>query len=59
MFAEDEFDLLDATIDPDDVESLARRNKLQGDIEQEKVKMKIKFLRKYALQESDPFKLWS
>lgn len=59
MFAEDEFDLLDATIDPEDVESMVKREKLKSAIEQEKVKMKIKYLRKYALQESDPFKLWS
>ena len=59
MFAEDEFDLLDATIDPEDVESMMKRDKLKNDIEEEKVKMKIKFLRRYALQESDPFKLWS
>ena len=59
MFAEDEFDLLEATIDPEDVESLAKRARLKADIEQEKVKMKMKYLRKYALQESDPFKLWS
>lgn len=35
----DDFDLLDATIDPTDVKSLARKHELEAEIEYESIKI--------------------
>lgn len=56
---DDELDILEANIDPADIKSLVKRAKLEEEIEMEKRKMKAKFVMKFALQESDPLKIWS
>lgn len=53
----DDFDLLDATIDPTDVKSLARRNELLAEIENEQIKIKAKMVFKLALSERNPMKI--
>ncbi len=57
----DDFDLLEAKIDPKDVRTMTKVAQLQDDIEYEKTKIKIKFLFKYSLQTNDPLKIseWS
>ena len=54
---EDELDLLEANIDPRDVKSLRKQAMLRAEIEQEKIRLKCKFLYRYGLREDDPFKL--
>ena len=44
----DDFDLLDATIDPTDVKSLARRHELELEIEYEQIKIQSKTLFRLA-----------
>lgn len=53
----DDFDLLDATIDPTDVKSLARRNELQREIEYEQIFIKSKLIFKLALSDRNPMKI--
>ena len=53
----DDFDLLDATIDPKDVRSLMRRAELEEEIEYEKVFIKSKMLWKIAFSDDNPFKI--
>ena len=53
----DDFDLLDATIDPKDVRSLMRRAELEEEIEYEKVLIKSKMLWKIAFSDENPFKI--
>ena len=53
----DEFDLLEAKIDPKDLRTLSKVNKLQDEIEYEKTKIKCKFVFKYAFQTNDPLKI--
>ena len=40
----DDFDLLDASIDPKDVKSLQRRSELESEIECESIKIKAKLI---------------
>ena len=47
----DDFDLLDATIDPTDVQSLSKRRQLELEIEYESMKIKSKLLWKLAISE--------
>lgn len=44
----DDFDLLEANIDPTDIRTLDKVNNLEEEIEDEKVKIKMKYLFKYA-----------
>ena len=53
----DDFDLLDATIDPTDVKSLKRKIQLEEEIEYEQVKIKSKLLWKIALGEDNPLRI--
>lgn len=53
----DDFDLLDASLDPTDVRSLKRRMELETEIEYEQVKIKSKLLWKIALSESNPLRV--
>ena len=53
----DDFDLLEAKIDPKDIRTMEKINKLQDEIEYEKVKIKCKFLFKYSFQTNDPLKV--
>ena len=53
----DDFDLLDATIDPTDVKSLDRRNELEADIEYEQYKIMAKTAWKLAFREDNPLKI--
>ena len=53
----DDFDLLDATIDPTDTRSMKRRAELEQEIEYEKVFIKSKMVWKLAFSEENPFKI--
>ena len=53
----DDFDLLDATIDPTDTRSMKRRAELEQEIEYEKVFIKSKMVWKLAFSEDNPFKI--
>ena len=53
----DDFDLLDATIDPSDVKSLHRRNELEQEIEYEQIMIKSKMLFKIGFSEANPMKI--
>lgn len=53
----DDFDLLEATIDPSDVKSLRRRQELEIEIELEQIKMKSKLLWKIALTDENPMRI--
>lgn len=53
----DDFDLLDATIDPTDVKSMERRNELEEEIEYEQIFIKSKMLFKLAWAEHNPLKI--
>ena len=53
----DEFDLLEAKIDPKDIRTLEKVNRLQEEIEFEKTKIKCKFIFKYSFQTNDPMKI--
>ena len=53
----DDFDLLDATIDPTDVKSLKRKIQLEEEIEYEQIKLKSKLLWKIALSEDNPLRI--
>lgn len=56
---DDELDILEAYIDPFDVQAQLKKGRLMDEIESEKQKIKCKFLFKYGRQESDPFRIWS
>ena len=53
----DDFDLLDATIDPTDTRSLQRKNELEADIVYEQIFIKAKMAFKLGLSESNPLKV--
>ena len=53
----DDFDLLDATIDPTDVKSLARRHELELEIEYEQIKIQSKTLFRLAFSAENPLKI--
>lgn len=53
----DDFDLLDATIDPTDVKSLERRHDLEAEIEYEQIFIKSKMIFKIAMSPSNPLKI--
>ena len=53
----DDFDLLEATIDPTDVKSMAKRNKLEEEIAYEEIFIKSKLLVKMAWSEQNPMKI--
>ena len=50
----DDFDLIDATIDPTDVASIKKRNDLLLEIEYEQILIKSKMLFKIAFKEHNP-----
>ena len=54
-----ELDILDEYVHPLDLEKKMQKQKLQEEINEEKMSIKVKYLFKYGRQESDPFKLWS
>jgi hypothetical protein len=53
----DDFDLLDAKIDPQDVRSVAMVHELRQEIEYEKIKIKTRYVQKTAFLMNDPLKL--
>lgn len=53
----DDFDLLDASIDPTDVKSLERRYELEAEIEYEQIFIKSKMIFKLAMSDSNPLKI--
>ena len=53
----DDFDLLDATIDPTDVKSIKKRNDIELEIENEETRIKAKLLWKMAFSESNPMRI--
>ena len=53
----DDFDLLEATIDPTDVKSMERRNQLEKEIAYEEIFIKSKLLFRMAMSESNPLKI--
>jgi hypothetical protein len=53
----DDFDLLDAKIDPKDLRTLQKVQRLQDEIEYEKTKIKMKFIFKYSFQTTDPLRI--
>ena len=56
---DDELDILEAYVDPLDFKTRRKKAKLLREIELEKVKMKSKYLTRFARQEHDPLKIWS
>jgi hypothetical protein len=48
-------DLLERYIDPRDTKNLVRRAHLEEEISNEKIKIRAKYLFRYALSEEDPF----
>jgi len=44
----DDYDLLEATIDPKDIKSLEKVSKIEDEIEYEKTRIKCKFVFKYS-----------
>ena len=53
----DDFDLLDATLDPTDVKSLERRQELEEEIEYEQILIKSKTAWKMAMSDENPFRV--
>ncbi len=53
----DDFDLLEAKIDPKDIRTMSKVAQLQDEIEYEKTKIKVKFVFKYSFQTNDPLKV--
>ena len=53
----DDFDLLEASIDPSDVKSLSKRSRLEEEIEYEQIFIKSKLLYKLAMSEANPMKI--
>mmetsp|Transcript_33423 Transcript_33423/g.51307 ORF Transcript_33423/g.51307 Transcript_33423/m.51307 type:complete len:113 (+) Transcript_33423:1114-1452(+) len=55
---DDEMDILDAYISPLDNAMWLKRQKLKTEIEDEKIRIKCKYLFKHGLREGDPFKIF-
>ena len=53
----DDFDLLEATIDPNDVKSMEKVEKLKSDLYFEEGSLRIKLARKLAFREDNPMKI--
>jgi hypothetical protein len=53
----DDFDLLEATIDPMDLKTIARVKKLEEDIEFEKTFIAMRIAYRFSMQKDDPLKL--
>ena len=53
----DDFDLLDATIDPQDIRSLEKRAELEAEIEYEQIFIKAKMAYRLAMSEANPMKI--
>ena len=53
----DDFDLLEAKIDPKDIKTMDKVSRLEDEIEYEKTKIKVKFIFKYSFQTNDPMKI--
>jgi len=53
----DDFDLLDATIDPTDVKSMSRRVELENELEYEEIFVKSKMIWKMAMSDENPLKV--
>jgi len=53
----DDFDLLDATIDPTDVKSMSRRVDLENELEYEEIFVKSKMIWKMAMSDENPLKI--
>ena len=53
----DDFDLLEAKIDPKDIKTMEKVSRLEDEIEYEKTKIKVKFIFKYSFQTNDPMKI--
>jgi len=53
----DDFDLLEAKIDPKDIKTMEKVSRLEDEIEYEKTKIKCKFIFKYSFQTNDPMKI--
>ena len=53
----DDFDLLDATLDPTDVKSLQRKVQLEAEIEYEQIKIKSQMVWRIALSEANPLRV--
>lgn len=45
----DDLDLLEANIDPLDTKSLRKKEEILADLEMKKVKLRIKYVKKFAL----------
>ena len=56
---DDEIDILEAHVHPLDFDTMRKKKDLIGEIHREKVRIKCKFLMKYAKQDHDPFRIWS
>jgi hypothetical protein len=52
-----DFDLLDATLDPNDIKSMVKVRQLEEELEVEKVRIQAKFLYKYAFREDNPLRI--
>jgi hypothetical protein len=48
---------LEAKVDPKDIKTQEKVQRLEEEIEYEKIKIKCKFVFKYAFQASDPLKI--
>lgn len=53
----DDFDLLDATIDPSDLKSMERKNTLEMEIEYEQARIKAKAIFRFAFRSDNPMKI--
>jgi hypothetical protein len=53
----DDFDLLDAKIDPKDIRTMKKVQKLHEEIEFEKTKIKMKYVFKFSFQTNDPLRI--
>lgn len=53
----DDFDLLEATLDPMDIRSQMKVQRLKEEIEEEKTLIKCKAFFKHAFSEGDPMKI--
>ena len=53
----DDFDLLEAKVDPKDIRSQVKIAQLEDEIESEKIRIKCKFIFKYSFQSTDPLKI--
>ena len=53
----DDFDLLDATIDPTDVKSMMKRRELEAELEYEEYFIKAKTVFRYATRDDNPMRI--